>query len=123
MVIQLLEQTRLHIQSAESLICSDDSIAAFQIAYDAVRKSCVALLTYHELRATSRGGHHALFECVAELSDNLHKYIADFDLLRQQRNSYEYPTIAGQAPITSQIQHAVATARAISRIVIELVGE
>ncbi len=64
LINQLLEHAQLHIQSAELLVGSDDLIAAFQIAYDAVRKSCAALLVYHELRTTSRGGHHALFECL-----------------------------------------------------------
>jgi len=123
LINQLLEQTQLHIKSAELLVGRDDSIAAFQIAYDAVRKSCVALLAYHGLRATSRGGHHALFECVAELTEELHEYVAEFDILRQQRNSYEYPTMAGEAPIAAQIQHAVATARDVRRIIIELVRE
>ena len=123
LINQLLEQAQLHVQSAELLVGSDDSIAAFQIAYDAVRKSCAALLAYHGLRATSRGGHLALFECIAELTDELYEYVADFDMLRQQRNSYEYPTIAGQAPVTSQVQHVVKTAQVVGRIVIELVCE
>lgn len=123
LINQLLEHAHLHIESAELLAGSDDSIAAFQIAYDGVRKLCAALLAYHGLRTTSRGGHHALFECVAELSDDLREYVADLDVLRQQRNSYEYPTIASQAPITSQVQHVVKTAQVVGRIVIELVGE
>lgn len=123
LINQLLEHARLHIESAELLVGSDDSIAAFQIAYDAVRKLCAALLVHHGLRTTSRGGHHALFECVSELSEELEEYLADLEVLRRQRNAYEYPTIASQAPSASQIQHAVATARAISRIVSDLVGE
>lgn len=120
---QLLEHAHLHIESVELFVGSDDSIAAFQIAYDAVRKLCAALLVHHGLRTTSRGGHYALFECVSELSDELRKYLADLEVLRRQRNSYEYPAAAGKAPSASQIQHAVATARAVGRIVSDLVGE
>lgn len=123
LINQLLEHAHLHLQSVESLVGSDDSIAAFQIAYDAVRKLCAALLVYYGLRPTSRGGHHALFECISELSDELRKYTADFEVLRRQRNSYEYPSAAGKAPSASQIQHALATARAVSRVVSELVRE
>jgi hypothetical protein len=75
------------------------------------------------LRATSRGGHRALFECVAKLTEELHEYVAEFEILRQQRNSYEYPTMAGEAPITSQVLNALATAQDVRRIVIELVRE
>ncbi len=123
LIKQLLEHANLHIESAELLIGCDDSIAAFQIAYDAVRKLCAALLVHHGFRATSRGGHHALFECVSELSDELRMYLADFEVLRRQRNAYEYPAAAGKSPSDSQIQHAVATARAVGRIVSDLVGE
>jgi len=122
LIDQLREQAQLHIVSAELLLRSEDPIAAFQIAYDAVRKLCAALIAYHGLRATSRGGHHALFECVAELSEELRKYLADLDDLRRQRNSYEYPTTAGQIPSVSQIQYAVATAHAVSRVVSELMS-
>lgn len=98
LINQLLEQAQLHIQSA-------------------------ALLVYHGLRATSRGGHYALFECISELSDELRKYVADLELLRRQRNTYEYPSAAGKGPSASQIQHALATAQEVQRIVIELVRE
>lgn len=123
LINQLLKQARRHIQSAELLVGGDDSVAAFQIAYDAVRKLCAALLAYHGLRTTSRGGHYALFECVSELSDELRKYLADFEMLRRQRNAHEYPAAAGKAPSALQIQHVVATGRAVGRIVSDLVGE
>lgn len=123
LIKQLLEHANLHIESAELLVGCDDSIAAFQIAYDAVRKLCAALLAYHGFRTTSRGGHHALFECVSELSDELRMYLVDFEVLRRQRNAYEYPAAAGKVPSDSQIQYAVATARAVGRIVSDLVGE
>ncbi len=123
LINSLLDQTHLHIMSAELLLRNEDFIAAYLIAYDAVRKLCAALLAYHGLRATSRGGHHALFECIAELSHELRKYLADLEVLRRQRNAYEYPAAAGKAPSASQVQHAVATARAVGRIVSDLVGE
>ena len=123
LINQLLEHAHLHIENAEFLVDSDDSVAAFQIAYDAVRKLCAALLVDYGLRTTSRGGHHALFECISELSDELRIYVADLELLRRQRNACEYPSAAGKSPSASQIQHAVATARDVRRIVIELVRE
>jgi len=108
LIDHLLVQARLHIESAELLLKSDDLIAAHLVAYDAVRKSCTALLASQGLRPTSRGGHHALFECIAEVSAELHEYFPDLDTLRRQRNSYEYPSFAGHAPTELLLTQSIA---------------
>jgi hypothetical protein len=48
-----------HLISAEQL-ADDDPAGAFQMAYDASRTACSALLAAQGLRATSRGGHIAV---------------------------------------------------------------
>lgn len=113
LINHLLVQARHHIESADLLFKSDDLIAAHLVAYDAVRKSCTALLASHGLRPTSRGGHHASLECIVELSTELNVYFPDFDNLRRQRNSYGYPSFAGLEPTEFSIRQAIVLANSV----------
>jgi hypothetical protein len=54
-----------HLATAAAGLDSDDFAGAYQLAYDALRKSAATLLAVQGLRATSRGGHIAVQEAVA----------------------------------------------------------
>jgi len=113
LIKHLLSQSNLHIESAQKLIDGDDLVAAHLVAYDAIRKSCAALLVSYGLRATSRGGHYALFECAAALSSDLQDYFPDLDILRRQRDAYEYPTFAGNEPTKFLVEQVIEMARTV----------
>ena len=56
----LLNQARKHLVSARAVV-ENDPEGAYAIGYDASRKALVAVLENQGLRATSRGGHIAVY--------------------------------------------------------------
>jgi hypothetical protein len=89
----LLDQARLHVQTARTAATQDPS-GAYQLLYDAARKALAAILENQGLRATSRGGHLAVLDAVsAQLDPPLGKILRPFDRMRRRRNTAEYPRI------------------------------
>ncbi len=87
----LLAQARQHLRSAQA-IAAGDPAGAYQLLYDAARKSLASLLENQGLRATSRGGHIAVLDAVsAQLDPPLGAVLRPFDRLRRRRNQAEYP--------------------------------
>ncbi|MFI9835400.1 hypothetical protein ACIHFD_00095 [Nonomuraea sp. NPDC051941] len=88
---ELLDQAGKHVATAR-LALEQDSIGAYQLLYDAARKSLCAILENQGLRASSRGGHIAVYEAVvAQLDPPLGKSLRPFDRMRRRRNEAEYP--------------------------------
>lgn len=88
---ELLAQSRGHLESCR-LIVASDPVGAYQLLYDAARKALGAVLENQGLRATSRGGHIAVYEAVAaQLDPPLGKDLRSFDRMRRRRNDAEYP--------------------------------
>jgi hypothetical protein len=58
----LLDDAARHLATATVALASGDLSGAYQLAYDALRKSAASLLAEQGLRATSRGGHIAIQE-------------------------------------------------------------
>lgn len=86
----LLSQARRHLASAAA-IAGADPAGAYQLLYDAARKSLAAVLESQGLRATSRGGHIAVCDAVsAQLDPPLDAALRPFDRLRRRRNQVEY---------------------------------
>lgn len=52
------------MDTAAVALSSQDLSGAYQLAYDALRKSTASLLAVQGLRATSRGGHIAVQDAV-----------------------------------------------------------
>jgi hypothetical protein len=118
-VAQLLTDADRHIALA-TLGVSDqavepDLVGALQLAYDAARKACAALLEQQGLRATSRGGHIAIADAV-EAQFNGPNGIKDFsrlDRLRRRRNASEYPTTGSGAVDEDEVAHAIGLAQSL----------
>src|SRR5439155_23310546 len=73
-------------------IMAVDPVGAYQLLYDAARKALSAVLENQGLRATSRGGHIAVFDAVmAQLHPPLGQVLRPFDRMRRRRNEAEYP--------------------------------
>jgi hypothetical protein len=87
----LLDDATLHIASAQTLLVSADLRGAFQIAYDSMRKSCVAIMNHFGYRATNRGGHFAVFVCAGKLLDSIGEELDGLQETRRVRNAMEYP--------------------------------
>jgi hypothetical protein len=66
-----------HLATAAIALSSGDLSGAYQLAYDALRKSAASLLAVQGLRATSRGGHIAVQEAVmAQFGDDVTDAVA-----------------------------------------------
>ncbi|HLU72721.1 MAG TPA: hypothetical protein VKZ82_11090 [Nonomuraea sp.] len=88
---ELLDQASRHLATARAAVDSDP-VGAYQLLYDAARKALCAVLENQGLRATSRGGHLAVYEAiVAQLDPPLGKSLRPFDRMRRRRNEAEYP--------------------------------
>jgi hypothetical protein len=90
-VRRLLTTAAAHIDLARKGV-DDDPDGAFQLGYDAARKSCAALLAVQGLRATS-GGHLAVQEAIREqfAGPNGVKVFERLGRLRRQRHATAYP--------------------------------
>lgn len=96
----LMHQASQHLQAARAIL-SIDPTGAYQLIYDAARKSFNAVLENEGLRATSAGGHIAVREAVlAQLEPPLGKVLRPFDRLRRRRNDAEYPAV-GTPPLSA----------------------
>ncbi|WP_199815149.1 MULTISPECIES: hypothetical protein [Streptomyces] len=85
-----LAQARQHLASAK-LLLDADPVGAYSLAYDAARKALAAVLMNQGLRATSRGGHVAVYETVkAQLDPPLGGVLRPFSRMRIRRNESEY---------------------------------
>ncbi len=110
----LMDDARRHLASATRL-ANDDPAGAFQMAYDAARKACSALLTVQGLRATSRGGHIAVRDVVrAQFGGGAKgRVLREFDAMRRRRKDAEYPQDSGDAIDAEEVRDALPKARAI----------
>ncbi|HMG43182.1 MAG TPA: hypothetical protein VK611_17765 [Acidimicrobiales bacterium] len=89
---RLLAAATAHIALAGKGV-DEDPDGAFQLGYDAARKSCAALLAVQGLRATTHGGHVAVQEAVRDqfAGPNGMPVFGRLSRLRRQRNATEYP--------------------------------
>lgn len=87
---QLLAQSRSHLGSAVAIATSDPE-GAYSLMYDGARKALAAVLENQGLRATSRGGHLAVYTAVvAQLDPPMGSDLRPFDRMRRRRNTLEY---------------------------------
>jgi hypothetical protein len=111
-----LGQARLHVETAAE-IADRDPVAAFAIAYDAVRKALSAHMRHRGYRVTRGPGHHARTGryAIAAIDDPaLEDHLDAFDELRQMRNQSEYDAlILGTDDATDALVHADAIINAV----------
>ena len=108
---QLLTDAGKHLASAGLAAESGDLGGAYQLAYDAFRKSALSLLAAQGLRATSKGGHIAVQDAVGAQFGRSVSAFGDFSRIRRARNKFEYP--GGEivaTPDRADVADAVATA-------------
>lgn len=89
---RLAEDARRHLATAEAALVSEDLAGAYQLAYDAARKSLTALLSAQGLRVKGAGAHAYLIAAVREAYGGTPgiEEVAKLDRLRRTRNQAEY---------------------------------
>lgn len=109
----LLQQARSHLESA-AVVASSDAAGAYSLLYDAARKALAAVLENQGLRATSRGGHLAVYRAVrAQLDPPLGRVLQPFDRMRRRRNTLEYGAKTNNPVTVDEIDEDSVKARAI----------
>jgi hypothetical protein len=112
-VTALLTTARAHLTSAE-LLRESDPAGGYGLLYDAARKSMTAILANQGLRATSRGGHIAVYQAVsAQLDPPLGKIVRPFNRMRARRNDVEYPSPEHPTVTSEEVAEDLEKAAAI----------
>jgi len=113
-----LATARSHLESAAAVAGSDPN-AAFQLAYDATRKSIVAHMRAKGFRVGSgTGGHVKTGRYAAAALDDpaLARHIVAFDDMRTVRNQSEYDALLlDERDALDALEHAHAIVAAVER--------
>ena len=99
-----------HLATASAAKVAGDWSGAYQLAYDALRKSAANLLEAQGLRATGRGGHLAVQEVVTAQFGATVGVFRSFGRIRRARKSFEYPSSNSPGPAGDDIDDAIAVA-------------
>jgi hypothetical protein len=106
----LLDDAGRHLATAAAGLSSGDLSGAYQLAYDALRKSAASLLEVQGLRATSRGGHIAIQDAAGAQFGSTVRAFRSFSRIRRARNSFEYPSTDTPGPSPDDVREAITTA-------------
>lgn len=112
---RMLEDAARHLATASAAKQAGDLSGAYQLAYDALRKSAASLLEAQGLRVTSRGGHLAVQEAVTSQFGSAVRVLRSFGRIRRARNSFEYPSSTTPGPISDDVDDAVAVATEVHK--------
>ena len=111
---RMLADARRHLATAAAAEPAGDLSGAYQLAYDALRKSAASLLEAQGLRATSRGGHIALQDAVIAQFGSSIRALRSFSRLRRARNSFECPSTETPGPSEDDVKDAIRVAREVN---------
>lgn len=111
---RMLADARRHLATAAAAESAGDLPGAYQLAYDALRKSAASLLEARGLRATSRGGHIAVQDAVTAQFGSTVRALRSFSRIRRARNSFEYPSTETPGPSVDDVQDAIRVAREVN---------
>jgi hypothetical protein len=119
---RLIDDARRHLESAAAASTIGDLAGAYQLAYDAFRKSAASLLAVQGLRATSRGGHIAVQEAtVAQFGASV-RVFRSFSRIRRARNSFEYPDVDTGGPDIDDVKDAMTVADEAREAALKILG-
>jgi hypothetical protein len=107
---RLLTDAGRHLTTASTAASAGDLSGAYQLAYDAFRKSAACLLAVQGLRGTSRGGHLAVQEAVIAQFGATVGVFRSFGRIRRARKNFEYPSTDTPGPSIDDVADAVTTA-------------
>ncbi len=108
-----IDRARTHLTSARLLLDSDPE-GAYTLAYDGGRRALAALLQNQGLRATSRGGHIAVYEAVfAQLDPPLGRVLRPFNRMRVRRNEVAYRSSEAPSVTSEDVTADIAKVEAL----------
>ena len=111
---RMLADAGRHLATAAVAQSTGDLPGAYQLAYDALRKSAASLLEAQGLRATSRGGHIAVQDAVIAQFGSSIRALRSFSRLRRARNSFEYPSTETPGPSEDDVKDAIRVAAEVN---------
>ena len=111
---RMLADAGRHLATAAAAESAGDLPGAYQLAYDALRKSAASLLEAQGLRATSRGGHIAVQDAVTAQFGSTIRALRSFSRIRRARNSFELPSTETPGPSTDDVKDAIRVAREVN---------
>lgn len=120
----MIEQARTHLVSARSLRVADP-IGAFNLAYDAAKKSLAAILANEGIRAAGgEGGHAVLLQvALAQLDPPKGAQLREFTWMRQLRNDSSYPSPETPVATADDVTDALPAAAAILDIAVAVIPQ
>ncbi len=107
---RLLDDASRHLATADGAASGGDLTGAYQLAYDAFRKSAASLLAVQGLRVTSRGGHIAVQETIAAQFGASVPVFRSFGRIRRARNAFEYPDDETPGPSADDVDDVITIA-------------
>jgi hypothetical protein len=111
---RMMADATRHLATAAAAESTADLTGAYQLAYDALRKSAASLLEAQGLRATSRGGHIAVQDAATAQFGSTIRALRSFSRVRRARNSFEYPSTETPAPSGDDVKDAIRVAREVN---------
>ena len=111
---RMLADAMRHLATAAAAESTGDLSGAYQLAYDALRKSAASLLEAQGLRATSRDGHIAIQDAVIAQFGSSIRALRSFSRVRRARNSFEYPSTETPGPSEDDVKNAIQVAREVN---------
>lgn len=105
---RLMTEAEAHLRLSKKGV-DDDPAGALQLAYDAARNACAALLAVQGLRATTRSGHRALLDAAqSQFNDGgRHAVFGQLNRLRRTRHASEYPSADSPTVTTEDAERAL----------------
>lgn len=122
LALRMLADARRHLATAAAAESAGDLPGAYQLAYDALRKSAASLLESQGLRATSRGGHIAVQDAVTAQFGSTVRALRSFSRIRRARNSFECPSTETPGPSVDDVQDAIRVAREVNDAAAKILG-
>lgn len=115
--VAMLEEARLHLQSAD-LIASSDPNGSYALFYDGARKAVTAHMLASGYRVTRHrlGAHPAVIDYAEAIigADRYRRDVRSFDRIRRNRNRSEYGiAMFGSADIRTDLAHARRIVQAV----------
>jgi len=120
LALRMLADAGRHLATAAAGESAGDLPGAYQLAYDALRKSAASLLEAQGLRATSRGGHIAVQDAVTAQFGSTVRALRSFSRIRRARNSFEYPSTETPGPSVDDVQDAIRVAREVNDAAVKI---
>jgi len=117
---RMLADAGRHLATAAAAEVTGDLAGAYQLAYDALRKSAASLLEVQGLRATSRGGHIAVQDAVIAQFGSTIRALRSFSRVRRARNSFEYPSTETPGPSDDDVRDAIRVAREVNDAAVKI---